>query len=94
MNAEAEILAQESNAAAKRALAVAEQTRLIGADTLQRLDAQGNKLQNANKDLDQIEADLKEANREMRSVASVSGQMKNGMTKVNMNIFTYTDLPL
>ena len=39
MKAESEMLAQESNAAAKRALRVAEQTRQVGADTLAKLDS-------------------------------------------------------
>lgn len=39
MKAESEMLAQESNEAAKRALRVAEQTRQIGADTLAKLDS-------------------------------------------------------
>jgi hypothetical protein len=39
MKAESEILTQESNEAAKRALRVAEQTRQIGADTLSKLDS-------------------------------------------------------
>ena len=38
MKAESEMLAEESNSAAKRALRVAEQTRQIGAETLGKLD--------------------------------------------------------
>eukprot|EP00009_Paramoeba_aestuarina_P005564 CAMPEP_0201516828 /NCGR_PEP_ID=MMETSP0161_2-20130828/8074_1 /ASSEMBLY_ACC=CAM_ASM_000251 /TAXON_ID=180227 /ORGANISM="Neoparamoeba aestuarina, Strain SoJaBio B1-5/56/2" /LENGTH=442 /DNA_ID=CAMNT_0047914113 /DNA_START=52 /DNA_END=1380 /DNA_ORIENTATION=+ len=81
MKAESELLAAESNEAAKRALRVAEQTKAIGADTLGKLDSQGQKLYNAESDLNQINADLKEANRELRGIHSRTGAMKNSMTK-------------
>jgi len=83
MKVESEILAQESNDAAKRALRVAEQTRQIGAETLAKLDSQGQKLLNAQSDLDQIDSDLKEANRELRGIHSLGGQLKNGLTSSN-----------
>ena len=37
-------------------------------------------MENAQSDIDQIDADLKEANRELRGIHSVGGQMKNALT--------------
>jgi chromosome segregation ATPase len=44
------------------------------------ISGQGQKLRNAQADLRQIDADLSEANRDLRGIHSVTGQMRNGLT--------------
>eukprot|EP00010_Vexillifera_abyssalis_P007205 CAMPEP_0201545836 /NCGR_PEP_ID=MMETSP0173_2-20130828/2262_1 /ASSEMBLY_ACC=CAM_ASM_000268 /TAXON_ID=218659 /ORGANISM="Vexillifera sp., Strain DIVA3 564/2" /LENGTH=421 /DNA_ID=CAMNT_0047954359 /DNA_START=20 /DNA_END=1285 /DNA_ORIENTATION=- len=78
--AETDHYVDESLQSTERSKRLAEQTRELGFQTLAQLNEQGDKLRNVQDDVIQINSDLKEGERELRSISSVFGQMKNAMT--------------
>lgn len=83
INDEARYLATQSNLAAKRALRVTEATKKLASDTAIKLHEQGDQIRNAQGSVSQIHLDLKESNRELRSISSVFGQIANAATSGN-----------
>eukprot|EP00041_Stephanoeca_diplocostata_P041955 m.9640 g.9640 ORF g.9640 m.9640 type:complete len:217 (-) comp6976_c0_seq1:349-999(-) len=59
VQAQANEVTDESLAATRRMVATAEETRDVGAKTLQELDSQGDQLRKVNQELDEINQDLK-----------------------------------
>jgi C2 domain len=77
--AEAETLVNASQESTERTKRLAMQTRELGITTLGALKDQGEQLLGVQSDIVQINMDLKEGERELRSISSIGGQMRNAM---------------
>lgn len=70
---EADEITNESLDATRRMLATAEETREVGAKTLQELDEQGDKLRKVNQDLNVINHDMKAAEKTLTQMEKCCG---------------------
>jgi synaptosomal-associated protein 25 len=77
----AQQLNDESSASLKRSLAIAHQTNQVAADTMVELDRQGRQIENMERDIEIIEDNNNQADRQLRSLKSVFGRMANALTK-------------
>jgi hypothetical protein len=75
--AESESIADDSYESVMRSLALAENTRQIGADTLESLGKQGDQLRRIQEEMDDIEELQDRADRSMRTITSVGGALAN-----------------
>lgn len=73
VQAEADAVTDESLSATRRMLATAEETREVGAKTLQELDEQGDKLRKVNQDLNEINHDMKAAEKTLTQMEKCCG---------------------
>ena len=75
-----ELLEKESSESFKKSMRVTEQTLNIAGATNEKLYSQNQKLLKAEANVDQIQDDIKESKREIRSIKSVKGQIANSLT--------------
>jgi hypothetical protein len=78
---ESEAVADESYETVQRSLRMAENTRQIGADTLEMLGKQGDQLRRIQEDMDDIGELQNRADRSMKSINSVSGAIANKFSR-------------
>ena len=78
--AEAEQIVDESLQSTERSLRLTHQIRELGFSTLAQLQDQGEKLRHVQEGVIQINADLKQGERELRSISSIGGAIMNSMT--------------
>lgn len=78
--AESEGIVDESLESTERSLRVAAQIRELGFTTLSQLQEQGDKLRSVQDGVIRINADLKQGERELRSISSIGGAIYNSMT--------------
>jgi hypothetical protein len=75
--AESEVIADDSYDSVMRSLRLAENTRQIGADTLESLGKQGDQLRRIQEEMDDIEELQDRADRSMKAISSVGGALAN-----------------
>src|SRR3989338_4154792 len=78
--AESEQIVDESPHSTERSLRMAAQIRELGFTTLAQRQEQGEKLRNVQEGVIQINADLRQGERELRSISSLGGAIVNSMT--------------
>lgn len=69
----------ESNESLQRSTNILDKTIQIGNETMQRLQKNNIQFSNAEKSLNQIDNDISESNRELRSIHSITGQLQNSL---------------
>lgn len=77
---EAEALAKSSKETMQRVLSRAEETRKVAAGTLETLGQQGEQIRRIQASQDRIHTNTDTANRHIRSIESVGGQLQNALT--------------
>jgi len=83
---EAESVARESKLAMSRILKVTEDTQQVAANTLEKLDQQTEQIKRIQDDIDKVEFNLDRADRELRTIGSVFGQVANAFTPNKLGI--------
>jgi len=76
---EAESTAKESKVAVKRMLGVAEQTQQLGTEINSRLDDQTEQIKRVQQDIDRVHYNLDRADKELKTIGSVFGQLANAV---------------
>eukprot|EP01087_Luapelamoeba_hula_P006068 TRINITY_DN16212_c0_g1_i1.p1 TRINITY_DN16212_c0_g1~~TRINITY_DN16212_c0_g1_i1.p1 ORF type:complete len:420 (+),score=102.64 TRINITY_DN16212_c0_g1_i1:21-1280(+) len=78
---EAEYIVDDSLASVQRSLRMAENTRMIGAETLDKLNAQGEQIVRIQEHLDNIDESQSEADRHLRAISSIGGAFGNNFRR-------------
>jgi len=78
---EAESIVDDSYASVQRSLKLAENTRMVGAETLDKLNSQGEQIRRIQGDLDDIDELQDKADMHMRAINSITGVIGNKFRK-------------
>ncbi len=77
---DAEVIAKRNAESLERTMQLLSNTQQIGSDSLVELDRQGQKIEQFNRDVSRIKANMKESERRIRGIESLQGSLYNKVT--------------